>query len=55
LTPAAKLTLKVRFQGRAEGSANVENLTVKWIEDRKVTDIGPVTTDEKGTAEIPLP
>jgi len=48
-------TLKVSFQGRAEGSeANIENLTVKWIEGGKATDIGPVTTDKDGTAEITL-
>jgi len=49
-------TLKVRFQGRADGSdANIENLTVKWIEGGKATDIGLVTTGKDGTAEITLP
>ena len=49
-------TLKVSFQGRADGSdANIENLTVKWIEGGKVTDTEPVTTDKDGTAKITLP
>jgi len=56
VTNNGSVTLKVRFQGRSDQSdANVENLTVKWIEDGKATDVGPVTTDVKGTAEIPLP
>jgi len=47
----------VNFQGRSTepSAANVEKLTVKWIKDGKAIDIEPVTTDEKGTAEINLP
>ena len=48
-------TLKVRFQGRSDGPANVEKLTVKWIKDGVTSSDVTVNTDETGAAPITLP
>jgi len=47
--------LKVTFQGRTAGAANVEKLTVKWIKGGAVIPTEETVTNQNGEAEITLP